>query len=261
MSQSAPTSRSVLSSQVKDRLLHAIITGRYKPGDRIVETRVAHELGTSQAPVREALRDLGALGVVEISAFRGAQVRRPATDELMEAFVIRAGLESLGMRLAVPRLTDADLDELRKAVEDMDRAAEAGDPYAEATADAGFHGRIIEIAGNSILERVWGSLEPFSRTYITLAVASAYGRQMADLHRPVLEALEGRDAERAVEAIRRHFNVAADMFGRVWAERSPWIAEPANPELPPGAGPGDPGRPGPQQDTTDGRPSRRGRRT
>ena len=54
-----------------------------------METRVARELGTSQAPVREALRDLEALGVVEISPFRGARVRRPSLDEMLEAYVVR----------------------------------------------------------------------------------------------------------------------------------------------------------------------------
>ena len=82
-------SRSVLSDQVKDRLLQAILDGRYPPGARIVETRVAREFGTSQAPVREALRDLEAIGVVETTAFRGARVRRPSAAELLEAFAIR----------------------------------------------------------------------------------------------------------------------------------------------------------------------------
>ena len=75
----------MLSDQVKDRLLQAILEGRYPPGARIVETQVARELGTSQAPVREALRDLEGLGVVETTAFRGARVRRPSTDEPLEA--------------------------------------------------------------------------------------------------------------------------------------------------------------------------------
>src|SRR5512132_3323511 len=101
-------SRSVLSDQVKDRLLQAILDGRYQPGARIVETRVARELGTSQAPVREALRDLEGLGVVESTAFRGARVRRPSVDELLEAFAVRSELESLGARLAINHLTDAD---------------------------------------------------------------------------------------------------------------------------------------------------------
>src|SRR4051812_12138208 len=66
MSPEAAISRGVLSHAVKDRLLERIVAGTYAPGARIVETRVARELGTSQAPVREALRDLEALGVVEI---------------------------------------------------------------------------------------------------------------------------------------------------------------------------------------------------
>lgn len=76
-------SRSPLSDQIKDRLLQEILSGAYAPGSRIVETRVARELGTSQAPVREALRDLEALGVIEISAYRGARVRHPSKAELL----------------------------------------------------------------------------------------------------------------------------------------------------------------------------------
>ena len=60
--------RSVLSEQVKDRLLQEILSGRYPPETRIVATRVARELGTSQAPVREALRALEAIGVIEIGS-------------------------------------------------------------------------------------------------------------------------------------------------------------------------------------------------
>jgi len=180
MTRDAAISRSVLSDQVKDRLLQAILDGRYPPGARIVETRVARELGTSQAPVREALRDLEALGVVETTAFRGARVRRPSADELLEAFAIRAELESLGARLAIPRLTDDDLDELAAYVEEMHRAALTGDTYAEASADAAFHGRVIELAGNATLERVWRTLEPFSRTYITIVAPGADRRRIAD---------------------------------------------------------------------------------
>src|SRR3990172_7822000 len=111
MTRDSAISRSVLSAQVKERLLEAILDGRYPPGARIVETRVARELGTSQAPVREALRDLEALGVVETTAFRGARVRRPSAAELLEAFEIRAELESLGARPAATRLTAAAPDE------------------------------------------------------------------------------------------------------------------------------------------------------
>src|SRR5512134_3352525 len=132
MTRESTISRNVLSAQVKERLLEAILDGRYPPGARIVETRVARELGTSQAPVREALRDLEGLGVVETTAFRGARVRRPSAAELLEAFAVRAELESLGARLAVGRLSDEDLEELAGYVDQMQRAAESGDTRAEA---------------------------------------------------------------------------------------------------------------------------------
>lgn len=228
MTRDTSISRAVLSDQVKDRLLRAILDGRYPPGARIVETRVAREFGTSQAPVREALRDLEALGVVETTAFRGARVRRPTADELLEAFGIRAELESLGARLAAPRLREADLAELAEHVRAMQQAAEAGDPYAEATADAAFHALIVRVAGNVTLERVWRYLEPFSRTYITLVVPGADWRGVANLHLPVLDALRRGNPDQAVDALQRHFVDAGSMLGRLWAD----AASPGAPHQP-----------------------------
>jgi DNA-binding GntR family transcriptional regulator len=221
MTNDAAISRSVLSDQVKERLLEAILDGRYPPGARIVETRVARELGTSQAPVREALRDLEALGVVETSAFRGARVRRPSAGELLEAFAIRAELESLGARLAIPSLTDENLEELAGYVREMQQAAETGDPHAEAAADAAFHGRIVALAGNATLERVWRTLEPFSRTYITIVAPGADRRRLAEEHVPVLDALRHRDPVRATEVFHRHFANAAAMLESHWADSGP----------------------------------------
>ncbi len=221
MTTDAAISRSVLSDQVKDRLLQAILDGRYPPGARIVETRVARELGTSQAPVREALRDLEALGVVETTAFRGARVRRPSAAELLEAFAIRAELESLGARLAIPRMTDEDLDDLAGYVREMQRAADVDDTHAEAAADAAFHGRIVELAGNATLERVWRTLEPFSRTYITIVAPGADRRRIADEHSPVLDALRRRDPALAVEVLHQHFARAAAMLGTHWEGGGP----------------------------------------
>jgi DNA-binding GntR family transcriptional regulator len=139
-------SRSVLADQVKDRILEGILNGQHPPDSRIIETQVARELGTSQAPVREALRGLEALGVVEITPFRGARVRRPSRREIIEGYAVRSTLEALGSRLAVPRLTDADLGELAAHLEAMRAAARNDDGHGLAEADARFHGRIIELA-------------------------------------------------------------------------------------------------------------------
>jgi DNA-binding GntR family transcriptional regulator len=214
----ARISRTPLSDQIKDRLLQEILTGEYAPGARIVETRVARELGTSQAPVREALRDLEALGVVELSAFRGARVRHPSQAELLEAYEIRAELESLGARLALPRMSDADFEELQGCVDQMREAAEAGDAHAEAVVDVAFHGRVIEIAGNKTLERLWRQLEPLSRTYITLIVPGVNSRRIADLHLPILAAFRRRDPELATTAYHSHFQEAGDMFRETWVD-------------------------------------------
>lgn len=218
MHHSPQISRDVLSDQVEDHLLQAILTGQYPPGSRIVESRVARELGVSQAPVREALRDLEALGVVEITSFRGASVRSPSKSELLEAYGVRAELEALGARLALARMSDADLDELQGCIDAMREAAAAGDRHAEAQVDARFHARLIEVAGNRTLERVWRYLAPVARTYITLAAPGVDAVAAADLHLPILHALRRRDPELAVDAIRRHFEVAGSTFDAAFAD-------------------------------------------
>jgi DNA-binding GntR family transcriptional regulator len=218
MADDNAVARSVLAEQVKDRLLQDILSGRYPPHSRIVETRVARELGTSQAPVREALRGLEALGVVEILPFRGARVRRPTAHELLEAYAVRSELESLGARLAVPRMTDADLDGLVALADEMQRAADTGDRHAVAVADASFHGRIIDLARNRTLARVWRSLEPFSRTYITLVAPGADAHWTADLHLSIVDALRGHDPEAVVEALRHHFDDVQAHLAAGWQD-------------------------------------------
>jgi DNA-binding GntR family transcriptional regulator len=206
--------RAVLADQVKDRLLKAILSGRYAPDSRIVETRVARELGTSQAPVREALRGLEALGLVDITPFRGARVRRPTRQDLLEAYAVRSALESLGARLGVPAMRDTDLAELTDCVDAMQAAARVGDGHAVAEADARFHGAIVSLAANRTLEKVWGSLEPFSRTYITLLVPGADPQWSADLHTPILTALRRYDPEAVVAALESHFEQVTENMAR-----------------------------------------------
>ncbi|HEY8869690.1 MAG TPA: GntR family transcriptional regulator [Candidatus Limnocylindrales bacterium] len=210
--------RSVLADQVRDRLLEGILSGRYPPDSRIVETQVARSLGTSQAPVREALRALEAIGMVEISPFRGARVRRPGRREILEAYAVRSALETLAARLAVPRMSDADLAELVGYGDRMEAAARAGDGHAVAEADSRFHGRIVEIADNRTLLKTWRGLQPFSRTYISLIVPGADPAWSAHLHTPILSALRRRDADAAARAIDGHFVEASENMARRWPE-------------------------------------------
>ena len=218
MTMTGALSRRVLADQVKDRILEGILTGHYPPDSRIVETQVARELGTSQAPVREALRGLEGLGFVEITPFRGARVRRPSRREIIDAYAVRSTLESLGARIAVPRMTEANVADLSALFDAMRAAAAGGDGHAVAEADARFHGRIVELADNATLEKVWRFLEPFSRTYITLAVPGANPRWSADLHAPILDALRQRDAAAVVGALERHFDEVSDHLAGLWPD-------------------------------------------
>jgi DNA-binding GntR family transcriptional regulator len=218
MAVSRPLSRSVLADQVKDWILERILSGDYAPDSRIVETQVARELGTSQAPVREALRGLEALGVVEITPFRGARVRRPSRQEIIEAYAVRSTLEALGARLAVPRVSDDDIAELAGHLEAMRAAARNDDGHGVAEADARFHARIVELADNGTLEKVWRSLEPFSRTYLTLVVPGADPQWSADLHGPILAAVGRRDTEGVVDALKWHFDQVSENMARRWPD-------------------------------------------
>ena len=198
--------RSVLADQVKERLLESILDGTYPPDSRIVETAVAKELGTSQAPVREALRGLEALGIVEIMPFRGARVRRLDAAELLEAYAVRSAIEVLGARLAMARITEDDVAALLAIGEDMRRAAGEGDGRALAMVDASLHEKLIQLSGNGTLLRVWRSLEPMSRTYITLVGPGSDPHWTAALHDPLLDAIRDRDTEAVVAAIENHFD-------------------------------------------------------
>ena len=134
-----PLARSVLSAQVKDRMLQWILEGELPPGSRIIETRIARQLGTSQAPVREALRDLATLGLVEMNPYRGARVRQPAAEELIEAMELRGELEAIAARGAARIIDDAMLERMRTLLEQMRASAARGDAHAQALHNAEFH--------------------------------------------------------------------------------------------------------------------------
>jgi DNA-binding GntR family transcriptional regulator len=133
--------------------------------------------------------------------------------------VVRSELESLGARLAVPQLTEADLAELIELADEMQRAARTGDRHAVAIADASFHARLIRAARNSTLERVWRALEPFSRTYLTLVVPGADPQWTADIHLPIIAALRRRDAAMVVLALQQHFADVSARLGEEWSEK------------------------------------------
>src|SRR2546427_12191764 len=125
---SAPVPGVARREQVKELTRERILNETYRPGERLVETRIAAELGTSQAPVREALRDLELLRFVESEPFRGARVREVSEEELIEVYPVRAAIEEVAAREAAVRL-NGGVEELEAELEAMHRAADAGDRH------------------------------------------------------------------------------------------------------------------------------------
>lgn len=192
--------RAVLRDQVKEILLERILSGHYEPGDRLVETRIAKELGTSQAPVREALRELELLRFVESAPFRGSWVREVSEEELGEIYPVRAAIEEVAARAAAVRL-DGEVAALEAEIEAMRNAA---DLHAQVEHDVRFHRLIVEASGNRTLAEVWGSLRVEARTVITAVKTGIDRKQIAEMHVPIVEALRQRDPERAGRAVREH---------------------------------------------------------
>jgi DNA-binding GntR family transcriptional regulator len=216
----APLHRSNLREQIKRLILQRILDGEYPSGARIVETRIAQELGVSQAPVREALRDLEQLGCIVHEPFRGCSVRAFSADELLEAFPVRAALEALAARLAADRITERELLRLAELLETMRAAARRGDAHDQSQANASFHATIVRAARNATLERQWSFLEPFSRTYISVSQPGLDLLALSERHVPILEALRARDADAAADAMHRHLMDAADLLRPMAREAS-----------------------------------------
>jgi DNA-binding GntR family transcriptional regulator len=208
----APFTRSNLRAQIKDVILQRIVAGEYPPGARLVETRIAQELGVSQAPVREALRDLEQLGCIVHEPFRGCSVRAFSAEELLEAFPVRAALEALAARLAAERITEEELLHLADLVDTMRAAALRGDAHDQSQANAAFHATIVRAARNATLERQWSFLEPFSRTYLTVSQPGLDLLALSERHVPILDALRARDGDVAADAMHRHLMDAAELL-------------------------------------------------
>jgi DNA-binding GntR family transcriptional regulator len=203
-------SRTVLREQVKELLLERILAREYAPGDRLVETRIAQELGVSQAPVREALRELETLRFVESAPFKGSWVREVSDQELAEIYPIRAALEDVAARAAAERLRGkvAPLEaEIRKM-------AKAKDLHEQVEHDVRFHRLIVEASANARLIELWSSLQVEARTMITAIRTGLDPVAVAKRHEPIVAALRAQDADAAGQEIRRH----VEDFGRMFME-------------------------------------------
>ncbi len=196
--------RLVLSDHVKEHIVEAVLNGELKPGDRIVESSLARQLGVSQAPVREAIRDLVLLGFLQSEPYKGTSVRSFTYEELWETYTVRAALESLAARLAATHLTEDDANKLQTVLDEMIEAARLQDRDRLAQLDNRFHETILEISRNKTLHQLWKTLQYGTWSIVTYRKLSYDPAYLAARHKELLQALKTGDPDKAARVMQHH---------------------------------------------------------
>jgi DNA-binding GntR family transcriptional regulator len=204
----APLDNRTLREQVIDHLREEILSSRLEPGAELGEVALARSLGISRGPLREALGQLAAEGLVTMVPRRGAVVTRLTRQEFMDAYQVREALESLAMKLAVPRLGSAEKAELHAMCERMERAARAGDSVRFFEVNRDFHDLLVRASGNLKLAAVHSQLIAQMGRLLNRSAELRGGlEQSAAEHRAILDAIDADDADLAVRLLEEHIEV------------------------------------------------------
>lgn len=203
MSSTNPLSRISLPQQIRDQILERIMTGELQPGDRLIELKIAAEFSTSQAPVREALKELEVLGVIETTPNKGARVRTISNNELRQLYEVRAQLESYATTLVTQNSIPVK-SKLKEALSLMKRAARASDSIAFASHNSHFHRTIVAASDNTILLELWETLNVQSRTMTNVTRSRKNLMQLADSHMPIIDAIASGNVDAANAIAKAH---------------------------------------------------------
>jgi DNA-binding GntR family transcriptional regulator len=198
-----------LRQSVYDALIDLIVGGELPPGQHMVETDLARQLGVSRQPIREALHRMEAEGWVDLRPSQGAFVHVPTDSEVDELLDVRALLEAETARLAAgrmgsdPQARPAQLARLREICRKGEAAAEAGEFGAAVTANNAFHAEIAVIGGNATLAELADIVGRRVQWYYRM-VAPARGHGSWTEHAEMIEAIGAGDPDRAQALARSH---------------------------------------------------------
>jgi len=205
--------RSGRAGHLREAIEQDIVSGHYPPGARLDETELAARHSVSRTPIREALMQLSAMGLVRSIPNKGCFVNEVTMADLIGMFEVMAELEGMCARLAARRMTDESLAVLESLQADCMAACErqAADDYYYA--NELFHRHLYDASGNKYLAQVAGQLhtrlKPFRRLQLRVPNRLAHS---ASEHNSVIEALRARDPNRADELMRQHIIVQGDSF-------------------------------------------------
>lgn len=201
-----------LNDRVRDAIREAITSGVYKPGDRLVEGRLAEKFGVSRNPVREALKSLDSEGIVEIIARRGAFVAKFSDDEIREVIELRAALEGMGARLAARRLNPEAAAALPEILKEGERAAERRDTKELARLNDVFHDTLAEAGSNRFLTDFIQILRRKTH-WLFFGISAERAVTSWTEHAGILRAVLDGDEDMAELLASRHVaNVGRDLF-------------------------------------------------
>ncbi len=204
----APLENRTLRQQVADHLRAEILEGRLPPGTELGEATLAASLHVSRGPLREALGQLAAEKLVTIVPRKGAIVRRLTRQEFLDAYQVREALESLAIRLAVPRMSDAERTILHEMCDQMDAAARRGDSDEFIRINHDFHELLVQASGNETLAEMHGQLMAQMGRLLKQSVQLRGGvERSAAEHREILAAIDRGDAPAAASLLEEHIEV------------------------------------------------------
>jgi DNA-binding GntR family transcriptional regulator len=205
-----------------ERLREAIILGELTPGTPLRLEDLARSLGTSISPIREAVRQLEALGLAEHVPHHGAKVVGLEIEELRELFSIRLSLETMALRRAATHFDEEDERAARAHLAELDDARRAGDARAAVRAHTAFHFALYEAARSAWLLRLirpaWDSCERYRP--VLLGPGGSSQDRHAELDQELLEACAARDPDRAAAALHAHLELASEIYAVELAGRS-----------------------------------------
>jgi DNA-binding GntR family transcriptional regulator len=199
--------RELFRESVANYLRGAIASGALQPGERIVERTVAEELGVSRVPVREAVKVLEREGLVSTRPHAGATVAEIPAEEIEEIVAVRRLVEKLAIRDAVEQSTERDIARLRALVLEIGRAARAGEEEQLMHLDLSFHYGICRASGHRTLSDLMECILPrLTVIFYRQIMLSVTPDEMGQAHAQLVDAIEARDRDKAVEAVDRHID-------------------------------------------------------
>jgi DNA-binding GntR family transcriptional regulator len=192
-----------LRQSVYDALIDLIVGGELPPGQHMVETDLARQLGVSRQPIREALHRMEAEGWVDLRPSQGAFVHVPTDSEVDDLLDVRALLEAETARLAARTATLAQVARLREICAEGQTAAAQDDLSRAVAANDAFHAEIAVVAGNAVLAELADIVGRRVQWYYRMVAPERSHGSWAE-HAELIDAIESGDAEQAQQLARKH---------------------------------------------------------